>query len=41
VEVLMAQAVSHRVFSQATSRREVAGMVLIVVGVVLLLAGQA
>jgi drug/metabolite transporter (DMT)-like permease len=41
VEVLMAQAVSHRLFSQATSRREIVGMVLIVGGVALLLAAQA
>jgi len=41
VEVLMAQAVSHRLFSQATSRREVLGMALIVGGVALLLAAQA
>ena len=40
VEVLMAQAVSHRLFSQATTRREALGMVLIVVGVVLLLASE-
>jgi drug/metabolite transporter (DMT)-like permease len=40
VEVLMAQAVSHRFLSQATSRREVGGMVLILVGVGLLLAVQ-
>ena len=40
VEVLMAQAVSHRLFSQATSRREIAGMALIVGGVALLLAVQ-
>ena len=40
VEVLMAQAVSHRLLSQATSRRDVAGMALIVGGVALLLAFQ-
>jgi drug/metabolite transporter (DMT)-like permease len=38
VEVMMAQAVSHRVFAHATTRREIAGMVLIVVGVAVLLA---
>ncbi|WP_230530397.1 DMT family transporter [Microvirga roseola] len=37
VEVLMAQAVSHRFLAQATTRREIAGMVLIVTGVGLLL----
>jgi multidrug transporter EmrE-like cation transporter len=37
----MAQAVSRRLFSQATSRREVLGMALIVGGVALLLAAQA
>jgi drug/metabolite transporter (DMT)-like permease len=41
VEVVMAQAVSHRILAQATSRREIAGMALIVAGVVLLLAAQA
>ena len=40
VEVLMAQAVSHRLLSQATTRRELLGMALIVVGVALLLMGQ-
>ncbi|MET0427071.1 MAG: DMT family transporter [Microvirga sp.] len=40
VEVLMAQAVSHRFLSQATSRREVGGMVLILAGVGLLLISQ-
>ena len=40
VEVLMAQAVSHKLFSQATSRREILGMSLIVAGVGLLLAAQ-
>ena len=40
VEALMAQAVSQKLFSQATTRREVAGMVLIVSGVALLLAAQ-
>lgn len=38
VEVLMAQAVSHRLVSQATTRRELWGMALIVGGVVLLLS---
>jgi len=37
VEVLFAQALSHFVFKQATTPREVAGIVLIVIGVVLLL----
>ncbi|MBF9232847.1 DMT family transporter [Microvirga alba] len=41
VEVLMAQAVSHRFLSQATSRREIIGMVLIVGGVALLLLAQS
>lgn len=36
VEVLMAQAVSHRLFAQGTTRREAAGLVLIVAGVLLL-----
>ncbi|MGO4707062.1 EamA family transporter [Microvirga sp. 2MCAF38] len=40
VEVLMAQAVSHRFLSQQTTKRELTGMVLIVVGVGLLLGGQ-
>jgi drug/metabolite transporter (DMT)-like permease len=40
VEVLMAQAVSHRLLSQATTRREILGMALIVGGVVLLLLAQ-
>jgi drug/metabolite transporter (DMT)-like permease len=40
VEVLMAQAVSHRLFAQSTSRREVAGMALILAGVALLLLAQ-
>ena len=39
VEVMMAQAVSHRLLGQRTTRRELAGMALIVAGVVLLLAG--
>ncbi|MBB4040557.1 drug/metabolite transporter (DMT)-like permease [Microvirga flocculans] len=37
VEVLMAQAVSHRFLAQATTKREVAGMLLILGGVALLL----
>jgi drug/metabolite transporter (DMT)-like permease len=37
VEVLFAQAISRFVFGQPTSRREAAGIVLIVVGVILLL----
>ena len=41
VEVLMAQAVAHRLFSQATTRREVLGIALIVAGVALLLALQS
>lgn len=40
VEVLMAQAVSHRFLGQRTSRREIAGMVLILAGVGLLLLSQ-
>ena len=40
VEVLMAQAVSHRLFSQATTLREYLGIALIVAGVVMLLATQ-
>ena len=40
VEVLLAQAVSHKLLSQGTSRRELAGMALIVGGVALLLATQ-
>jgi drug/metabolite transporter (DMT)-like permease len=40
VEVLMAQAVSHRLLSQATTRRESAGMGLVVAGVCLLLLSQ-
>jgi len=38
VEVLFAQAVSRRVFSQTTTTRELAGMMLVVAGVGLLLA---
>jgi len=38
IEVLFAQAVSRRVFSQSTTVRELAGMALVVVGVGLLLA---
>ncbi|WP_046861914.1 DMT family transporter [Microvirga massiliensis] len=41
VEVLMAQAVSHRLFRQETSARELLGIGLIVIGVVLLLAAQS
>ena len=37
VEVLFAQAISRFVFGQPTSRREAAGIVLIVVGVILLI----
>jgi drug/metabolite transporter (DMT)-like permease len=37
VEVLMAQAVSHRLLSEGTTRRELVGMALIVAGVALLL----
>jgi drug/metabolite transporter (DMT)-like permease len=37
VEVLMAQAVSHRLFDQVTSPRELAGMALIIGGVAMLL----
>jgi uncharacterized membrane protein len=33
VEVLFAQAVSRRVFAEATSTREILGMALVVVGV--------
>jgi drug/metabolite transporter (DMT)-like permease len=40
VEVLMAQAVSHRFLAQKTSRRELAGMALILVGVGLLMLAQ-
>lgn len=40
VEVLMAQAVSHRFLSQATTRREILGMLLILGGVGLLLISQ-
>jgi len=40
VEVLMAQAVSHRFLAQATTRREILGMGLIVSGVALLLLSQ-
>jgi drug/metabolite transporter (DMT)-like permease len=41
VEVVFAQVVSHRFLAQATARRELAGMALIVAGVALLLWGQA
>lgn len=40
VEVIFAQVVSRRIFAQSTSRREIAGMVLIVAGVALLLVAQ-
>jgi drug/metabolite transporter (DMT)-like permease len=40
VEVLMAQAVSHHFLAQATTRRELAGMLLILGGVALLLVSQ-
>jgi drug/metabolite transporter (DMT)-like permease len=40
VEVLMAQAISHRFLAQPTTRRELAGMLLIVAGVALLLLAQ-
>jgi drug/metabolite transporter (DMT)-like permease len=40
VEVLMAQAVSHRFLAQTTTRREIAGMILILGGVGLLLLAQ-
>jgi drug/metabolite transporter (DMT)-like permease len=40
VEVLMAQAVSHRFLAQPTTRRELAGMLLILGGVTLLLLAQ-
>lgn len=40
VEVLMAQAVSHRFLAQRTTRREVIGMILILVGVGWLMLGQ-
>jgi drug/metabolite transporter (DMT)-like permease len=39
VEVIFAQALSKRVFSQDTSGREKAGMALIIVGVAVLLLG--
>jgi drug/metabolite transporter (DMT)-like permease len=40
IEVLFAQAVSRRVFSEKASVREIAGMVLVVAGVALLLLAQ-
>jgi drug/metabolite transporter (DMT)-like permease len=40
VEVLMAQAVSHRFLAQATTKRELTGMLLILGGVALLLIAQ-
>ena len=39
IEILMAQAVSRRLFAHAPSRRELAGMGLVGIGVVALLAG--
>jgi drug/metabolite transporter (DMT)-like permease len=41
LEVIFAQIVSQRVFSQSLSWRELAGMLLVVVGVGLLLATQS
>lgn len=41
VEVLMAQIVTHRLLSQATTRRELIGMALIVAGVGLLLGAHS
>jgi drug/metabolite transporter (DMT)-like permease len=41
LEVIFAQVVSQRVFSQSLSRRELAGMLLVIAGVGLLLASQA
>jgi len=38
--VLMAQAVSHHFLAQATTRRELSGMLLILGGVALLLMSQ-
>jgi drug/metabolite transporter (DMT)-like permease len=40
VEILFAQAVSHRLFSQATTRREAIGMAAMVAGVLWLLLAQ-
>ena len=40
MEVPLAYGVSYAVFRQRPSRREIAGMALIVIGVVLLLMGQ-
>src|SRR5712691_10042678 len=40
VEVLFAQAISTFIFKQPTSRREAAGIVLVVIGVALLIAGR-
>jgi drug/metabolite transporter (DMT)-like permease len=40
IEVLFAQAISSFVFRQPTSRREAAGIVLVVIGVVLLIWGR-
>jgi multidrug transporter EmrE-like cation transporter len=39
VEVLMAQAVSKFIFKQPTTTREIVGIVLVVIGVVLLVSG--
>ncbi|MFL5112714.1 MAG: EamA family transporter, partial [Microvirga sp.] len=41
VEVLMAQAVSHRLLAEGTTRRELLGIALIVAGVALLLWAAA
>jgi uncharacterized membrane protein len=40
VEVLFAQAISSLVFKQPTSRREAAGIMLVVLGLVLLIWGR-
>jgi drug/metabolite transporter (DMT)-like permease len=40
VEVMMAQVVSHRLLAHRTTRRELFGMILIITGVALLLAGS-
>jgi drug/metabolite transporter (DMT)-like permease len=40
LEVIFAQVVSQRIFSQSLSRRELLGMILVVAGVGLLLATQ-
>ena len=39
VEILFAQIVSRRLFKQQTSRAEMAGILLLVVGVILILRG--